>query len=471
MGVYFMPRKTLFLISASIVILLFFYVDSFCRNIRAESYTLDVSFTPEEHFMKGQALVKFRKFSGYNSEISFFLHGELSVDSIFAGGRKLSFSEEKLFYSPDYSLIAAKVKTEADSGLLKDGLSVFYSGYFNPSRARSPSDYMRIDSDGVFLRSYGYSIWFPVFPDAEEDTYPVEFQSVRIVTPAKFSTVFTGRLIKEYVEGEKKITLWSAGNTNIFDAQCTAGRYVLSGDSLCSIYSENDTLSKQKAGKILSFMRKLIDGFGRNYSQSALSGGFFVLEMPEYGDIASGNVVGISRNLWKSFDWNSSSAIALAHELVHYFTRVAVKKSDPLFALATEGFPSYFHLPVIDEISGEGGFYDKFLQRVRDNYLLRRKTGTDRRGRALPAEKPVCSITAEEIGIYKDRFVLNDRVILFFDYLHKELGRQKFSRMMHEVFNCKTPGIKSFENILSVYLPGREKQIHSWLWTTEYPVM
>jgi hypothetical protein len=136
-----------------------------------ESYELDLSFRPDSAALRGRATVNFDSGSSPDDEISFYLHGELEVLDVQRGngdGTSLPFEQEKVYYHSDYSLVATRVVVDP----LKEALTrllIEYAGPFNPSRARSPSDYMRIAGDGVYLRSYGYSLWFPVFLEARAD--------------------------------------------------------------------------------------------------------------------------------------------------------------------------------------------------------------------------------------------------------------------------------------------------------------
>jgi hypothetical protein len=54
------------------------------------------------------------------------------------------------------------------------------------------------------------------------------------------------------------------------------------------------------------------------------------------------------------------------------------------------------------------------------------ESGTDRRDRRLPAEKPLLELTPGDLSRYKDRFVLADRALLFFDYLRSRMGKAAF---------------------------------------------
>jgi len=80
------------------------------------------------------------------------------------------------------------------------------------------------------------------------------------------------------------------------------------------------------------------------------------MQMPQFGDISSGNVSGISTKIWADFNQYNWPKQVLAHELVHSFVQYPLSQTNQLFALMTEGFPSYFHLPVLAELLGENWY-------------------------------------------------------------------------------------------------------------------
>jgi hypothetical protein len=191
--------------------------------------------------------------------------------------------------------------------------------------------------------------------------------------------------------------------------------------------------------------------------------------MPQYGDISSANVVGISQGQWGEFGADPYGTLTLAHEYVHPFVAIPVRTSNPLYALVVEGLPSYFHLPALAEIHGEV-FYERFMaEDVERGYFAKRETGKDLRGQRVPPEKPILEITPDEIGLYKDTFVLADRALLFFNYLRVKMGRSAFLAFSGELLNLSGIDYDALEGVILKYLPGAEDDIHTWLATTEYP--
>lgn len=106
---------------------------------------------------------------------------------------------------------------------------------------------------------------------------------------------------------------------------------------------------------------------------------------------------------------------------------------------------------------------------VQQSYLNKRESGADRRGRRIPAEKPLLELTAEDLSRYKDRFVLADRALLFFDYLRRQMGMAAFFGFTTDLFNRPALDAASFREIVLEYLPGAETDLRIWLESTEYP--
>jgi hypothetical protein len=438
------------------------------QEIRVKSYELDVTFIPKKHAMKGKAIIRFIPNSVKKEKLVFYLHGELSVDSLEIEGEKIPYSSNLVFYPGDYSGVAQKVEAPMEKIDLSKELTVVYSGYFNASRARSLSDYMRIDQDGVLLRAYGYSLWFPMFLESNQDWYSVSFPKVTIRTPADFTSVFVGTRVRDYLERDTRISQWRADNVELIYPQCTAQRYTVLKEDGYHVYSYNDSHSQEIAKKVLTYARKLESLYKKYYKKSASASQLHVMQMPEYGDIASGNVVGMCEESWRKFKENSYEGWTLAHELVHSFVRVPTPITDPLFALVIEGFPSYFDLPVMAEIVGDE-YPDKILKWTEDSYIKKRETGKDRRGRPLPPEKPLLEISDDEISDYKDNFILSDRALLFFHYLRTKMGKDRFWEFTRELFGQKALNYDILERVILKYLPGVREDIRIWLKTTEYP--
>lgn len=435
---------------------------------KVNRYDLDITFTPNEGTMRGNVGVYFDAKSPIEAVVTFFLHGELQVDSVLQGGKPARSDAAPVFYSYDYSLIATKTTVTLDTLAPRDSLRIFYSGYFNPSKARSPSDYMRVDSSGVLLRAYGYSLWFPVFLEAGAPSYATTFRPVRLTIPAEYQIIFCGAYLIDTTERDVRISPWQADNTDLCAAQCSAQRWKIARRGDITTFHYGDAVSTRQAVKVLTFAEQLLKAYRARYNRTAVAGDHFIMELPPYGDISSGNVTGLQIGIWQAIDDDIYARIGLAHELVHPFVNANVPKSDSLYALAIEGFPSYFHLPALASFWGNS-WYDNLMKWLEQTYLDKKRTGTDNRGRLLPPEKPLLCLRADEVGVYKDVFVLDDRALLFMNYLRVQMGEGSFGNFCRQLFSGSATTAESFERLCGKYLPFKKDEIKLWLYTNEFP--
>jgi hypothetical protein len=431
-------------------------------------YALDISFSPAQSSMSGKAGIYFGKGQSIDTAVIFFLHGELTVDSVLQAGKTVKFDSRPELYNYDYSLIAIKTTIAMDTLLSRDSLTVFYHGYFNPSKARSPSDYMRIDPSGVLLRAFRYSPWFPVFLSDTMPSYSSEFRPVVFRIPEQYQLVFAGKYLIDTVLSGQRISPWAAVNLDLSNAQVSAQRWkIMRRGGLYTFYYP-DNASAAQALKVLNFTDRMLGAYRNLYDRNAAAPEHYVLELPEYGDISSGNVTGLSEGTWQQFDANIHARRALAHELVHPFVDARVPEKDSLYAFAKEGFPSYFHLPVLAGIAGQD-WYNNYMEWIEQTYLDKKRSGTDSRGNPLPAEKPLLSITAAEIGMYKDEFVLADRALLFLNWIRRQMGEESFGNFCRRLFSASAYDARSFERLCAKYIPLGKDDIHLWMYSNEFP--
>jgi hypothetical protein len=429
-------------------------------DVQVTAYELDVRFEPADGTLRGRALVLIDPDVVDGDRLTFHLHGELEVERVLVDGHPVTTTSEPVFYDSDYSLVATRVTFPLEGRDVGAGVEVTYAGPFHASRARSPSDYMRIDADGVHLRSFGYSLWFPVFLGAEADSHAVSFLSVRLDVPAEFVPVFTGTFLEETVAGGRRVSEWEA-ECDLFDAQCTARRFTVTEEEGTFVYALEDAASRAVVPTILGFAGRFTELCRASYGPGAGATQTHVLQMTAFGDIASGNAIGISEGGWRGFA-SGGARTTLAHELVHAFVSVPVKRADPLYALVVEGFPSYFHLPVLDAL-GDEGLLERALARTEREYLARRSSG-----RPLP-EVPLTAIGADDVGTYKDRFVLNDRAPLFCHWLGRRMGSEGFGAFLRALFALDELDRAAFEALVEEHLPGSRDDVALWLDTTEFP--
>ena len=234
------------------------------------------------------------------------------------------------------------------------------------------------------------------------------------------------------------------------------------------LYHYSDSQSVAMTQAVLAFAEDVNARYGTFYRHNATAGQYHLMEMPEYGDISSGNVTGITYWIWQKFTEDENAQRALAHELVHPYVAVPVARNDSLYCLAIEGFPSYFHLPILAQRLGDD-FYDRFLGWMERLYLDKRATGTDRRGNKVPPEKPLLAIAADELSTYKDEFVLSDRALLFLNYLYAEMGEKKFFMFTSDLFGRARLTTQNLLDLIQEYLPNSREGVNIWLSTTDYP--
>jgi len=445
-----------------------------------ESYEITCEFLPEHasykvyeipnnSFMRGKALVKFP--GKISHEPVFYLHGELWIDSILTGNKHVKYSSETVLNRKDYSNVCIRVKLEDMGAQYTDSLEIYYSGYFNASKARSLSDYMRINKkDGVLLRSFGYSLWFPVFENESLQSYYSDFKEVKIITPPGYQAVVCGDIKNNVVRNNKRICTWIPGYTNIRHVQCVARKYEILNGPEVDIYYLGDSDSSGEAKSILEYSARLRKLFSENLRDVNSGSKVIVCEMPEYGDISSNNVIGLSTDRFNSFNNDIWSKSTLAHEMLHPYVHIPVKEGNPLYALVIEGFPGFMQFYAMERLEPGSSFdINKRAMRLHRSYLQKKKTGKTSRGFVLPEEKPVLEISGDEIGLYKDVFVLNDRVSLFMIYLWNKMGDKKYDQFLHELFNMDSINYASFENLILDYIPACSKDLEIWLSTTRYP--
>ena len=193
--------------------------------------------------------------------------------------------------------------------------------------------------------------------------------------------------------------------------------------------------------------------------------------MPEYGNISSQNVIGISTDVYNNFADDLYSKLTIAHELVHPYVSIPVSIDNSFSALVVEGFPSFFHLYGLKRTLDTEDFdIEKYMKRVEKNYIEKKKTGKDRRGNQLPPEIPILKISYDDIGKYKDRFILSDRVRLFLYHLWTEMGDQSYDQFLKELFQFNSIDYKKFKTLVEKYISGYKDNLNIWLNTIDYPV-
>jgi hypothetical protein len=436
------------------------------RASEAEKYRLTLGYDPASRQVTATAIVALKPEPSAKT-IRFYLHDELTVSAITAGGKALAFRQEPVAYDYSYTTKASRVEVRVDGADLSKGLTIAYAGPFSPSAARSPSDYMRGDADGLYLRSYGYSLWFPIFAESGASFPPADFE-LTVSAPAAFHSVFVGQMLGRKEKAGIATETWQAKAVGPFDAQLTLRRFVVKQTGPVATYFLPDDASVAASGRIGALSRKLLAYYAAHYRGKAAGQTIHVVEEPEFGDTASGNVIGLQEKHWRTISEDGPEAVTLAHELVHAFVQTPTPVDDRLYAFELEGFPSYFHLPALASVLGED-WYQARQDAVQKAYLERRVSGKDRRGDALPPEKPILSLSASDVGTYKDVFVLNDRALLFWDFLRRKMARHDFDALVRDLTGRPHVTAADFFGLIATYAPNLQADAHTWLETTDFP--
>lgn len=428
----------------------------------AQMYGFRVS---SESFFRGNSRVVFSEVN--DDTLTFYLHGELKIDSIISRGKTLDYGSQKIFYPNDYSNVG--LKTKVPTSQLEGGkeLSIYYSGFFSSSRARSLSDYMRIsERDGIFLRGYYYSLWFPVFLKPEQEEYPINITELKIKAPKNITAISVGERLDVNIKGDQEEVVWSPGRVLPSDLQITGRPYKKFKSQNVFVYYVGES---DKGRKIASFVESLNNVFKSYFLDAQTSDTLFILELPEYGNISSLNVIGISEDVYENFESDLYSRRTIAHELVHPYVQMQISSTNEFYALVIEGFANFFHLYAMQKIDDESLDLYLFMKKVERTYLQMKETGKDWRGNPLPNEIPILKIEADEIGVYKDRFILSDRVRLFLYTLLVKMGEEKFDLFIKDLFSSSYLDYRSFESLVVNYLPGYENELDIWLNSIDYP--
>jgi hypothetical protein len=261
---------------------------------------------------------------------------------------------------------------------------------------------------------------------------------------------------------------WAGKDISGFDPQLTIRRFHETKIGPVTAYYLEDADSIAAAQRVADLSNRLLAYYRSHYRAAAADRPVYVVQEPKYGNIASGNVIGVEDKAWRAITPQSRDAVVLAHELVHAFVQTPTPVNDPFIAFSNEGFPSYFHLPALAMVLGDA-YYESALDKTQKRYLERRSSGKDGNGNALPPEKPIFVMSFDDIGIYKDTFVLNDRALLCLDYLRRKMGRQTFDVFVRDLTTRKTVLATDFFTLIKHYAPTEETDLHRWLETTDFP--
>lgn len=431
-------------------------------------YEIDASYDPTSLTFKARSRVSIAPRTVVDS-FAFDLHSELQVTSVKVGGTELDCKQETVFYPANYSMTANEVTCPSRGVDLSRGIEIAYEGMINRSVVRGMSEYYRGDSTGLYMRGWASVLWMPIFLKDAMSFPPAPRVHAVLRAPKDFTSIMAGSYAGHRIEGGQGVDEWTAEGLAYYDLQYATHAYARVEAPHITVFSFSDAASLKSARAIAGFTGEVLARYGQLYRNSPSGDrSTYIIELPEYGDIASGNVFGVQEKRWREFSLGSKSAVTLAHELVHPFVQMRTPAGDPLYALSIEGAPSYFMIPVVAELRG-GHDYDDRLDDVQKKYLERRKAGAKDEDGPLPPEKPLFAMTVSDVGIYKDRFVLADRALLFWDYMRRRMGAARFDAWVKDITNAQRMTASDFYASILRHAPRLLPDAHVWLDTSEYP--
>ncbi len=421
----------------------------------------------------GEAVIQVEMGAGERSLLKLYLHSELRAHDAWVDGEAVELQQEVVFYPRNYSSVATEVTLRLPEGL--DGLHdvrVTYGGMFQPSYSVSPSNYMRIDQEGAYLRSFGYSLWYPVLLGPEAASESANFRRIVVRTEAPYRAVVTGQRVHQKEHEGGIISEWAVGERDHTVLQITVRPFLEKSEEGIYLYYLDDSRSEAVATDLLRMVERLDRYYVDHYGDPEAGDRAHVVELPNFASgISAGNTIGITSGQWRGFsltDDDTGLERLVAHEMVHPYVRPDVAESSPLAALFVEGFPSYFHLPALQETLGDD-WYRAYLERVEQGYMEKRETGRNRWGQDLPEEKPILEIGYEEIALYKDTFVLSDRVLLFLHDLRRRTDAAGFRALTRELMRASDLTPESFMDLIETFVPDCRGDLQTWLGTVDYP--
>jgi hypothetical protein len=441
-----------------------------------DSYDLDVAIRADDVPFACRARLAVRNAGSEPIDrFVFRLHPELGVREILDGSgaplvHEASVEAHDLAYTDDIAVHTVSLPRPIGPEE-KRTLTAVYGGPFSPSTARSPSDYMRIDEEGAYLRGTGYSVWFPV--QEEWDWNAAATFAVALDVPAAWRALAFGELVSEAVRNGRNVSRWRTDSAwPLLFCHLAATAWDVVEEGPFRVYHRRTDESRSAAAEYVRIGAGLLSFYRANYGGSPSTRRFFLAELCRYGGISAGNVIGLPSDRFAEVTDEGKAEETLellAHELVHGFVIPAVVPGDPATALFVEGFPSYYHALALDEVLG-GGFYARFVERAWRGYHERRGSeGTPPSDR--PPEVPLLALRDRDIGRYKDVFLLDDRFVVLLDRLRTLVGPEAFLRATKTSLDRHRTTPARFTDFVSALESASGKRLDGfvarWFGTTE----
>ena len=391
-------------------------------------------------------------------KLTLYLHPELKLLSVSSeDGRPIKMETQTISHDWSYAKALGAHSLELAEPIDAKGTQRFhlsYEGAFSPCCLRSPSDFMRIDDEGMYLRGLGYSLWFPV--SICDAVCEASVFRIRLDVPLAWKGVAFGNLKQMETSGGRSLSTWETPSPfKHFQAQLFASPFTIFEGEHLSVFAKRE--SRGGSLKLIDFGDRLLDSFASSYGALDEMTRSYLVETCPYGCIASGNVVGLAPEVFRQMEGTAidfETYDLIAHEFVHGYVTPWIDRSSPGSALLLEGFPSYFHVPIVTDILGDT-YHEWFFRRAWQSYRNGLKQQTDKHRSAVALiDKPLLEIGFDEIPKYKDTFLLSDKLPIVLDQLRRRVGADTFHEASKAFFaqgKRKPVAIANFFRLIEIY--------------------
>ena len=289
-----------------------------------DAYDLDVAICAEGIPFSCRARLSVRNAGSEPIDrLVFRLHSELAIREILdARGRSLehtvSVASYDLSYTGDIAVHTVRLRRSVPSGG-SSRVTARFDGAFSPSNARTPSDYMRIDEEGAYLRGTGYSVWFPVQEDYDWNTAATF--AIAVDVPAAWRPLAFGELLGEKVEDDRVVSRWATDAPwPLLFCHLAATEWDVIEEGPFRVYHRRTDDSRSAAAEYVRIGAGLLSFYRANYGDRLLTKRIFLAELCPHGGISAGNVIGIPVDRFAEVTDERKAEETLellAHELVH----------------------------------------------------------------------------------------------------------------------------------------------------------
>ena len=409
-------------------------MDNGSRLFGVLSYDMTITLSDPRSPLSATAVLELQNVSEEAlSQVTLYLHPELRVERVL-DMKGNTCRTERILTDAAYSYTGtiSRLKVVLADPVPSQGttqIGVQYAGKFSPSSARSPSDYMRIDTSGTFLRGAGYSYWFPASSCGPEGIDDAAWFHIRLNAPEEWNPLLFAELIQETTQDGRTISVWQTPEPwPLLFSHLAATDWIIIESKSVRVYCYSDSRSRRAGEAYAGFISRLMPIFDQHFGEGLARLPVLLGQMCEYGGIACGNVVGLPADRFiEVLDVRRHEEILtlLAHELVHRYVIPMIDPSARGAALLLEAFPSYFHSIGLESVLG-ACFRERFLLDAWDSY----DAGSSSRDEVSTPhglrDMALLDLTLDDIPRYKDTFLLSDKAILVLDQIRRLLGDDVF---------------------------------------------